>query len=206
VQGAFGAWTVTMKLQPFIVTMHLLLGMFLLTLIAWLWAGQTPQRQSGLTRGQVLLSRFALLLTFMQIALGGWVSTNYATLACMEFPMCQASWIPQMDWQHGFTLWRELGKTAGGEYLPFAALTAIHWVHRNFAFLVFAVVGFLAWRMRVQQGQLARALALILTWQFLSGIATIYFAWPLAIALAHNAGATALVLTLSVLNYRVRSS
>jgi cytochrome c oxidase assembly protein subunit 15 len=82
----------------------------------------------------------------VQIALGGWVSTNYATLACTDFPLCGGKVVPEMDFEHGFTLWRELGKTAAGHYLPFSALTAIHWVHRNFAFVVLAGVGYTVWR------------------------------------------------------------
>ena len=86
-----------------------------------------PIHVTRLPSGAVLL---------LQLALGGWVSTNYATLACSDFPLCNGQIVPEMDWQHGFTLWRELGKTAAGHYLPFSALTAIHWVHRNFALVV----------------------------------------------------------------------
>ena len=81
-----------------------------------------------------------------QLALGGWVSTNYATLACTEFPLCAGKVVPEMDFEHGFHLWRELGKTAAGHYLPFSALTAIHWVHRNFAVVVLLLAGYAAWR------------------------------------------------------------
>lgn len=208
-QGAFGAWTVTMKLQPIIVTIHLILGVGLLLMIAILHARQLePKLASSLfpaPKGVRLLAVSALLVVFMQIALGGWVSTNYATLACLDYPLCQGQWLPVMDWQHSFTLWRELGKTSAGDYLPFPALTAIHWVHRNFALLVVLVVGLLAWRVRLCEPKLARILVALLAWQFVSGIATIFLKWPLAIALAHNAGATALVLSLGVLNYRVSS-
>jgi heme A synthase len=75
------------------------------------------------------------------------VSTNYATLACTEFPTCGGKLVPEMDFEHGFHLWRELGKTAAGHYLPFSALTAIHWVHRNFAFVVLLLAGYAAWRL-----------------------------------------------------------
>jgi heme a synthase len=204
VQGAFGAWTVTLKLQPIIVTIHLLLGMGLLAMIALLHARQTalPVLSAAPMRLRALAA-FGLVIAFMQIALGGWVSTNYAPLACLDYPTCQGAWLPEMDWQHGFSLWRELGKTSAGDYLPFPALTAIHWLHRNFALLVVLVVGSLAWQIRITQPKIARSLAAILTWQFASGIATIFLKWPLAIALAHNAGAAALVLSLTVLNYRV---
>ena len=103
VQGAFGAWTVTMKLQPVIVTIHLLLGLALLGMLGWLAARQTPlpshDPEAGRYRAAALA---ALVLLVVQIALGGWVSTNYAVLACTDFPTCNGQWIPPMDFQHGF--------------------------------------------------------------------------------------------------------
>ncbi len=218
VQGAFGAWTVTLKLQPLIVTMHLLLAMVLFAMLATLAARQP--RQTGMTptgikpvpahalaphlrlpalRRWIYLGAASLLL---QLALGAWVSTNYATLACRDFPMCNGSWWPQMDFAHGFTLWRELGKTGAGDFLPYAALTAIHWAHRVFAVLLALVLATLAWRARFACPDLARALAGVLFLQLATGIATVYFAWPLALAVLHNAGAALLVLVLSMLHYR----
>ena len=207
-QGAFGAWTVTLKLQPVIVTIHLLLGMGLLGLLTWLYSRQ--QTQSALdasARSLRLPARIALLLLVMQIALGGWVSTNYATLACTDFPLCHGEVVPTMDFAHGFTLWRQLGMTAAGDYLPFPALTAIHWVHRNFAFIVIAAVLWAARRaLQVTALRtLGRALMGAVGLQFLTGVATIYLQWPLALAVAHNAGAALLVLLLVMLNYRVGS-
>jgi len=125
VQGAFGAWTVTMKLQPVIVTIHLLLGLTLLGMLTWVGARQ--KEHAPVDRSAYALripAAVALILLALQIALGGWVSTNYAALACTDFPLCHGVLIPQMDFANGFTLWRGLGKTADGEYLPFAALTA----------------------------------------------------------------------------------
>jgi cytochrome c oxidase assembly protein subunit 15 len=89
-----------------------------------------------------------LPLVCLQVALGGWVSTNYAVLACNEFPQCQGSWWPYMEFREGFALWRELGKTSTGEHIGFGALTAIHYVHRLAAYGVFALLGLLAWRLR----------------------------------------------------------
>ena len=74
------------------------------------------------------------------MALGGWVSTNYAVLACRDFPTCQGSWWPTMDFAQGFELWRDLGKTGAGDHIAFAALTAIHYAHRLAAYLVLLVV------------------------------------------------------------------
>ncbi|MCS6456947.1 COX15/CtaA family protein, partial [Burkholderia thailandensis] len=139
VQGAFGAWTVTMKLQPVIVTIHLLLGLTLLGTLGWLAARQTPlpsyDPEAGRYRAAALA---ALVLLVVQIALGGWVSTNYAVLACTDFPTCNGQWIPPMDFQHGFHLWRALGMTKDGDAITQDALVAIHWTHRTFAFVVVA--------------------------------------------------------------------
>lgn len=215
IQGAFGAWTVTLKLQPVIVTIHLLLGMGLLALLTWLGGREDflmhpPAAEAGgnaaALRGIRRLALLAAVVVTAQIALGGWVSTNYATLACDEFPLCDGRVVPDMDFEHGFHLWRELGKTAAGHYLPFSALVAIHWVHRNFAIVVVAVLGLLVWRAR-RHAYLAKHaswLAIVLFVQLLTGIATVYLDFPLAIAVMHNAGAALLVLLVTMLNYRVK--
>src|SRR5450830_586672 len=214
VQGAFGAWTVTLKLQPVIVTTHLLLGMGLLAMLTWLGGRQDnlahpaikrPAAAPALASLRVWALATAAVLA-VQIALGGWVSTNYATLACNEYPLCGGEWIPPMDFGHGFTLWRELGKTAAGHYLPFAALTAIHWVHRNFAIVLVLVAGWtavLAWRQPALR-QMARLLVAALAVQAGTGLATIYLSFPLAIAVLHNGGAAVLVLLVTMLNYKVK--
>jgi cytochrome c oxidase assembly protein subunit 15 len=134
------------------------------------------------------------------------VSTNYATLACNDFPLCNGQIVPEMDFEHGFTLWRELGKTAAGHYLPFSALTAIHWVHRNFAVVVVLVLGLAAWRAWRLPGLhgTARNIVLVLVAQLLTGIATVFLDFPLAIAVLHNAGAALLVLLVTMLNYKVQ--
>ena len=209
-QGAFGAWTVTMKLQPVIVTIHLLLGMGLLAMLTWLGGREDylvkPQRADAhpaSLAGVRVWAVLSLVVLFMQIALGGWVSTNYATLACTDFPSCGG--LP-MDYEHGFTLWRELGKTAAGHYLPFAALSAIHWVHRNFALVVVVVLGFTAWRAwpHAALRSTARTMAIVLAAQAATGIATVFLSFPLAIAVLHNAGAALLVLLVTMLNYKVK--
>lgn len=214
IQGAFGAWTVTLKLQPAIVTIHLLLGLGLLALLVWMGGRQDhalrpmPAAGAGAAALAALrpLAIVSFVLLFVQIALGGWVSTNYATLACTDFPLCGGKVVPEMDFEHGFTLWRELGKTAAGHYLPFSALTAIHWVHRNFAFVVFAVVGWTAWRAWPHAGlrKTARLLAIALAAQFVTGLATVFLDFPLAIAVLHNAGAAVLVLLVTMLNYQLK--
>ncbi|HJV73699.1 MAG TPA: COX15/CtaA family protein [Noviherbaspirillum sp.] len=208
-QGAFGAWTVTLKLQPVIVTTHLLLGMILLALLTWQAANQS--NYPPVDQGKYSLripAVCALLLLLVQIALGGWVSTNYATLACTDFPLCHGEAIPHMDFANGFSLWRDLGKTTAGEYLPFSALTAIHWMHRMFAFAVVLFVLWLARRAYRVNGlrRIARYLLAAIAVQFMTGMSTIFLKWPLALAVLHNGGAAVLVLLLTMLIHQARST
>ena len=197
-QGAFGALTVTMKLFPAIVTLHLLGSLLLLALLA------AQASRYAVDRGTVLpaplraaLAGVALLLA-LQIALGGWVSTNYAVLACQDFPQCQGSWWPPMDFRDGFTLWRPLGMTATGEAINFSALTAIHFSHRLLAGLVLVALLTLAWALHRQRGWQgpARALAGLSLLQLLTGLGNVVLGWPLPAALAHTGGAAALMGTL----------
>lgn len=207
-QGAFGAWTVTLKLQPVIVTTHLLLGIGLLALLAALLEQQHPPMAVAGTDARRLfwLAPVALALVLIQVALGGWVSTNYAALACHDYPLCNGEWLPAMDFRHGYSLWRQLGQTVDGAYLPFPALVGIQWLHRNFALLVLAVVAWLGWRASRLAGlaTLGRQLLVVIALQFLVGISTVFFSWPLLLAVLHNGGAALLVLLLTMLNYRVR--
>ena len=207
-QGAFGAWTVTLKLQPAIVSIHLLLGMGLLSLLAWALAREqyaANELKTG-SSNLIRIASVALIVLFVQIALGGWVSTNYAALACNDYPLCNGVFAPQMDFEHGFTLWRQLGQKANGEYLPFSALVAIQWAHRSFAWI--AIVAVLAAVYMARKSTALRSLAnkilMLIAVQLLTGAATVFFSWPLLIAVLHNAGAAALVLLLTMLNYRAR--
>ncbi|MGA8514358.1 MAG: COX15/CtaA family protein [Burkholderiaceae bacterium] len=210
VQGAFGALTVTMKLFPAIVTMHLLGGMVLLALLQ---AQATRYRlvdSFADANATLLLSRSVftwLLLGFgllwLQIALGGWVSTNYAVLACNEFPQCQGQWVPAMNLREGFELWRGLGQSAAGSTISLPALTAIHVVHRMFAFAVFAVLGVAAWHMHRSSvpGSAARTaaiwIALLLLWQLITGLSNVVLGWPLLAAVSHTGGAAGLVVVIT---------
>ncbi|MCA3239221.1 MAG: COX15/CtaA family protein [Curvibacter sp.] len=203
VQGAFGALTVTMKLFPAIVTLHLMGGLFLLALLT-LQAVRYSQLHDA-TASRELPSRlrslagWAAALLALQIALGGWVSTNYAVLACTEFPMCQGSWWPEMNFRQGFELWRALGLTSGGEHITFAALTAIHYVHRLGAYVVMGLLAVLAWRLHRQPAwrSAARWIAGVLLLQFLSGLSNVVLGWPLLAAVLHTGGAAALVVLLT---------
>ena len=213
-QGAFGALTVTMKLFPAIVTMHLLGGLVLLALLK-----AQAVRYDLAANGQGALSLTALPKSFrrlifvtfgllwLQIALGGWVSTNYAVLACTDFPACQNSMWPDMDFRQGFTFWRELGAGLNGENISFAALTAIHYVHRLSAYVVFAAMLALTvklYRMPAlrRQAQWLGGLALL---QLATGLGNVLLGWPLVAAVSHTGGAAALVIVLIDIVFRTRS-
>ena len=202
VQGLFGKYTVTLKLFPAIVTLHLLGGLVLLALLA-------IQREAFAARPLSMPPRLraaaglTLAVLAVQIALGGWVSTNYAVLACSGFPSCNGSWWPDADWQHGFTLLRDLGHTAQGDLLSFGALVAIHWTHRLFAVVAAAALVGLAvalWRAGGPLRQTwARALLLLTGLQLATGLSNVVLQWPMVAALMHSAGAAALVLVLVML-------
>ncbi|WP_157263577.1 COX15/CtaA family protein [Azohydromonas aeria] len=210
-QGAFGALTVTMKLYPAIVTAHLLGGLGLLALLAaqsqaFNGPGSRPLALTpGLRRGLWALAA----LTLGQIALGGWVSTNYAVLACSDFPTCQGRWWPDMDFANGFTLQRALGSTGEGGNLPFPALTAIHFTHRLMALALLAALALVAWRLvRLNDAQARRwagALLALGAWQLASGVSNVVLGWPLLAAVAHTGGAAALTVTLSLMLMRAHS-
>jgi len=222
-QGAFGALTVTMKLFPAIVTLHLLgaLGLLVLLCLRVVWGADERPPLAGEQAGALALPAasvacaasaqppvataprrlvawsFALLL--LQIALGGWVSTNYAVLACSDFPTCQGRWWPEMDFRQGFELWRGLGLTAAGVPISFAALTAIHYVHRLMAYVVLTLLMVLAWQLnRSKTWRLpSRLLAALLGLQLATGLSNVVLGWPLLAALLHTGGAAALLLTLT---------
>jgi cytochrome c oxidase assembly protein subunit 15 len=211
VQGAFGALTVTMKLYPAIVTAHLLGGVVLLALLAAQAQGYVFA-PLPLARRLIAATLAVLGLCWLQTALGGWVSTNYAVLACTDFPVCQGAWWPEMDFAQGFAPIRELGETPEGDWLPFAALTAIHYVHRLGAYVVLAAVALLAWRLaaagRAQPAlrRWAWILGSLALWQLASGLSNVFLGWPLVAAIAHTGGAAALVTWLTILLTRARQA
>jgi cytochrome c oxidase assembly protein subunit 15 len=203
-QGAFGALTVTLKLFPAIVTLHLLGAVVLLALLC---IQAVRYQQAAVGRAPVALAAplRALLvgttaLVALQIALGGWVSTNYAVLACTQFPTCQGSWWPPMNFAQGFQVWRELGVDAEGAPIDFSALTAIHYVHRLMAYAVFVAIGVLAWRLHrdvtALRGQ-AKWLAGLALLQLATGLGNVLLGWPLVAAVLHTGGAAALAVVLT---------
>jgi cytochrome c oxidase assembly protein subunit 15 len=240
VQGAFGAFTVTMKLYPAIVTLHLLGAVILLCLLTgfvFAQAAHLKQRLGGggaksmsaaLSEAQILepdsLTRLtqylgdvstpevpgylswvmgaAVLVLICQILLGGWVSTNYAVTACTSFPMCQGSWWPAMNFSDGFEIWRGLGVNSAGEILGFEAITAIHYTHRLFAYVVLTGLVWLGWLLRRRErfSKLGGLIWVLTGLQALTGISNAVLQWPLLSAVAHTAGAASLVVV-SVLGF-----
>jgi len=202
-QGAFGALTVTMKLFPAIVTLHLIGGLVLLALLCVQAVRETHAARGtppvSLSRGLRGLLAGTTVLLAVQIVLGGWVSTNYAVLACTTFPTCQGSWWPDMAFDQGFQIWRPLGLLQDGSHITFAGLTAIHYAHRLAAYAVLLALGLLAWRLH-RAGQLpaqARWLAGLALMQFATGLSNVVLDWPLVAAVLHTGGAAALVVVLT---------
>jgi cytochrome c oxidase assembly protein subunit 15 len=179
-------------LYPAIVTLHLLGGMLLLGLLV---AQLESLRQVPLASAP-RAALAVLVLLFVQIALGGWVSTNYAVLACRGFPQCNGQWWPTMDFAQGFTVLRELGRGSGEQFLPFPALVAIQMVHRLVAWVVAAAAIALSWRLWRSAEKTARVYAgligALLLLQVASGLSNVLLDWPLAAALVHSACAAAL--------------
>lgn len=229
-QGAFGAWTVTLLLKPAIVTGHLIGGLLTLCLLQLLFlssAASTHPNTWPLT-AQVrqfkplrVLAWVALCAVIVQIILGGWVSTNYAALACTDFPRCHGAWVPPMNFDHAFDIIRKLGMTAQGEPISLEALTAIHWTHRVFAVVVLAVVSLLgALLIVVAESAIALSsntfqtspnlkrhgvlILALLTLQLTLGVSNVVLGLPLAVAVAHNGGAALLLLALVTLVYRLK--
>ena len=199
IQGAFGALTVTMKLFPAIVTLHLLGGTGLLALLAipasalsMKQAGQTP---AFIAKGLRAALWLCLALLVIQVSLGGWVSTNYAVLACTTFPSCQGSWWPAMNFGEALQIWRPLGLLKDGSNISFEALTAIHYIHRLAAYAVVAALAGLWWTLRRAPAltKQRRLLGFFVVLQVLTGLSNVVLDWPLVAAVLHTGGAAALV-------------
>jgi heme a synthase len=204
VQGALGALTVTLLLKPLIVTAHLLGGLTTLALLWWL--SRAPETRQ-LTAPETALRKYALVglaALIVQIALGGWTSTNYAAVACPDFPTCQHSWWPPMDYRNAFVLWRGLDINYEGGVLTNPARIAIHFTHRLGALVAGSILLTLgvmtALRAKSPRLKLAgRLLVLAVALQILIGVATVHWGVPLPLATLHNGGAAFLVISLATL-------
>jgi len=221
-QGLLGAFTVWWLVKPLIVMLHLLGGLTTVSMLFWLWLDM--RRRTGLVTpvpgatatpaldGARRAAVVATVVVALQIALGGWTSSNYAAVSCPDFPTCQAQWIPDgMDYADAFVLWRGLDINYTGGVLEHPARVAIHFTHRVGALvatLAVLLAALLAWRaaptplVRNGAGWAAAALGL----QLLIGILMVLKAFPLPLATGHNAGAAAVLLAMLLLNRRLREA
>lgn len=206
-QAALGMWTVTLLLKPAVVSSHLLGGMTVLGILTFLMHRNygTHRENFVSNRFERKIIRFSLVLLFIQIALGGWTSTNYAALACTDYPTCHGSLIPEMDFSNAFTIFRELGVTSLGEPLSLEALHAIQWVHRVGAIVLLVYLLFVAYILKVNQGfnMWRNVLILVISLQFIIGIANLLLHLPIVLATLHNLGAALLVVILVGINSRI---
>ncbi|MGC1460055.1 MAG: COX15/CtaA family protein [Steroidobacteraceae bacterium] len=223
VQALLGMLTVTWQVAPQIVTLHLLFGMTTLGLLWWLWLNldarvpRTALPELGRSPGvrwvppHIISSRLAiigLIALALQIALGGWTSTNYAAIACPDFPTCQASWWPHMDFGSAFVLWHSPTMNYEGGVLGNAARIAIHFTHRLGAIVATIALGVAAlWTLRenalVRARLAAIAVLAALVLQLTLGIGMVLKGFPLSLATAHNGGAALLLLATLALNHRL---
>ncbi|CAN5305474.1 COX15/CtaA family protein [soil metagenome] len=209
-QALLGMWTVTWLLKPIVVTAHLLGGMTTLGILTWLAWSTTP----GAALVQPIAPKLrrllwiGLVLLGLQIALGGWTSSNYAALACgTDFPRCQGQWWPVHDMREAFVLWRGIGVDYEGGVLDQPARIAIQLTHRALAVLVFGHLLFVGIRMFRTPGLKFRGLvlALLISTQVALGIANVHLGLPLWNAVAHTAGAALLLMVLVGLLARLRA-
>jgi len=220
-QAMLGMWTVTLLLKPLIVTGHLLGGLTTFALLLWLWLSMRMQDQpvdgasvhagnrvlEGGARAR-LWAGLALAALALQVFLGGWTSSNYAAIACPDFPRCQNQWVPEADYKDAFVLWRGLGINYAGGVLDHPARVAIHYTHRLgavLATLLLLLAAHAAFRgLGTRPRWAGLAVLLALTLQLSIGVFMVLRAFPLPIAAAHNAGAALLVAATVWLNRSLR--
>ncbi len=205
-QGVFGMWTVTLKLWPQVVTLHLLGGFLTFSMLLLFYLRLSHIKLFSVNRSLKILAGVCLVTTFVQVALGGWVSSNYAALACLQLPFCSISGLSSNDFIQGFNLLQQIGPNYLGGQLDATSRVAIHASHRFGAALVMLTVIALVFGL-ARQGYIRDAiiLVLLLVLQLLLGMANIYFHLPLYNAVAHNLGGALLIGFLISLNYRLSS-
>ena len=208
-QALLGMWTVTWLLKPVVVMAHLMGGLLTFSLVTWMaWrATAVPIRLAD----AVIVRRLviaAVIVLGVQIALGGWISANYAALACgTDFPTCNRQWWPPSDFREAFVLWRGIGIDYEGGVLDGEALVAVQLAHRMMAVVVFVYLLGLAIKLLRTPGMRgwATLLAVLTLAQVALGIANVKLSLPLWTAVLHNAGAALLLFVLVSLLARLRA-
>ncbi|MDH3607813.1 MAG: COX15/CtaA family protein [Gammaproteobacteria bacterium] len=209
-QALLGMWTVTLLLKPVIVMLHLLGGLTIVALLWWLVLKSSNQQPSTDSKKLTPVLVLGLVLVVGQIVLGGWTSTNYAALACPDFPTCQGEWWPETDFKEGFVFWRGLGQNYEFGVLDNPARTAIHLSHRLFAIVVAVFWLFVLLRIMKRDNsspnmrQLATITLLLLLAQIALGVSNIVMKLPISVAVMHNGGAALLLLSAVTLIYYSR--
>ena len=212
-QALFGMWTVTLKLWPQVVTAHLLGGFTMLSLL-WLltlrlnnqnW--RLDDRDVGRVASLRAWTVIGLIVVAAQVSLGGWTTSNYAALACPDFPTCHTQWLPEMDFADGFNIFQHIGPNYLGGVMDNSARVAIHFAHRIGALITTVFVVALALRLFLlalpETRRMAAILIGVLIVQLGLGISNIVFGFPLAVAVAHNLGGALLLLAFVTLNHRI---
>jgi cytochrome c oxidase assembly protein subunit 15 len=207
-QAMLGMLTVTLLLKPIIVSTHLIGGMATLAILTYLSYEHFNENSKLVLKKNIIfyMARFGLILIFMQIFLGGWTSTNYAGLACTDFPTCHGQWVPDMDFKNAFNIFRNLGQTSEGAPISLNALQAIQWIHRIGAITVVIYFSYLSYvLMKYKQLRFEAILLLtILAAQFIIGIANLTLHLPMVLAVSHNLTAALLVVIITIINTKIK--
>lgn len=206
-QAALGMWTVTLKLLPVVVMAHLLGGMTLFSLLTYYRLRLTDDQNPRISR-QFLLVLIGCVVVFGQVALGGWVSANYAGIACVGFPQCNGQWLPTMHLGQGFNLFSPIGENYQGGVLDNSTRVTIQMIHRFGALVTTVYVTILAiWLYHNNPSTLVRRCALfilsMLGLQVSLGIINVLFLLPLPVAVAHNGVAAMLMASMMAMLYLV---
>jgi cytochrome c oxidase assembly protein subunit 15 len=207
-QALLGMWTVTLLLKPLIVVAHLFGGLATLALMASLARWRAAAFPAASARLKAL-GIAALAALVVQIFLGGWTSSNYAALACPDFPTCQTQWWPEIaDFGEGFVLWRGVGQDYEGGVLDHPARVAVHFTHRLGAIVAALLILLLGVRVALEGATRADGVAVLaaLLLQLALGVSIVVFGVPLPVAVAHNGGAALLLLAVLNANERIRQS
>ena len=206
-QALLGMWTVTLLLKPIVVSAHLIGGMTTLGLLTFLTHRYWGKIETNILKykHEIFLVRFSLFVLFIQIFLGGWTSTNYAGLACTDFPTCHGALIPNLNFKDAFDLFRDLGKLSDGSTLPLAVFETIQWIHRLGALITWLFFGYLASVILKYKAMknLGYILLFVITAQFIVGIANLLLHLPTILAVMHTFGAASLVVLAVILNSRI---